>query len=71
MIEESLIEFKRKAIILSTLGQELDRLYSENKINKKKKKEIEKKLIYEWHKAWNKHPNIPDSIKQAFNLLYC
>jgi hypothetical protein len=69
-MKENLIEFKNRALALAILGQDLDKQYLENKINKKKKKEIEKKLIYEWHKTWNKHPDVPDSIKQAFNLLY-
>ena len=63
-------EFKRKVIYLTILGRKADKLFLEGKINKKKKKEIKEFISWEWDKAYNKHPNIPQSIKQGFNLLY-
>jgi len=64
------LEFKKKVIILVSLRKRMDKLFSEGKINKKKKKEIKEKIKYEWDKAYNKHPYIFQSIKQSFNLLY-
>jgi len=64
------LEFKRKVIILVTLGDKVDKLFKEGKINKKKKKEIKEKISLEWDKAYNRHPYIPQSVKQGFNLLY-
>ena len=64
------IKFKKKVIILITLGDKVDKLFSEGKINKKKKKEIKEIISLKWDAAYNKHPYVSQSIKQGFNLLY-
>lgn len=64
------LEFKKKVLMLVALEDKTDELFKEGKINKKKKKEIKEIISLEWDKAYNRHPYIPDSIKQGFNLLY-
>jgi len=64
------LEFKRKVIILVEIEDKLNKLFKAGKISKKKKKEIKEKISLEWDKAYNRHPYIPQSVKQSFNLLY-
>lgn len=68
--EQKLFEFKRKSLILTFIRKKTDELYLEGKIKKKEKNKIRNLLLYEWRKNWNRNPNIPKSIKQAFNFLY-
>ncbi len=63
-------EFKQKGFILVAIRKRMDKLFNEGKISKKQKKEIKEKLKNEWRKTYNRHPNISQSIKQGFNLLY-
>lgn len=64
------IEFKKKVTFLVTLEDEVDRLFKERKINRKKKKEMKDLISLEWDKAYNRHPYISQSVKQGFNLLW-
>lgn len=68
--EKKHIEFKRKVIYLVILGRRVDRLFLEGKITKREKSKRKKLLSWEWDKAYNRHPNVSQSIKQGFNLLY-
>jgi tRNA nucleotidyltransferase (CCA-adding enzyme) len=64
------LQFKKKVLVLVALEDKMNKLFKEGKINKKKKKEIKEMISLEWDKAYNRHPYIPQSIKQGFNLLY-
>jgi len=63
-------EFHKKGEALIKIRKQADQLCKEERITKKENKKIKNLLLYEWRKNWNRHPDIPDSIKQAFNLLY-
>jgi len=64
------LQFKKKVLVLIAFEDKMNKLFKEGKINKKKKKEIKEMISLEWDKAYNRHPYIPQSIKQGFNLLY-
>jgi len=63
-------QFKKRVLVLVALEDKIKKLFKEGKINKKKKKEIKEIISLEWDKAYNRHPYIPQSVKQGFNLLY-
>ncbi len=63
-------QFKKRVLVLVALEDKIKKLFKEGKINKKKKKEIKEMISLEWDKAYNRHPYIPQSVKQGFNLLY-
>lgn len=69
-IEYEKIVFNERSKALIEIRKRMDSLFAEGKINKKEKSKLKRILIYQWRVNWNKNPDIPSSIKQAFNLLY-
>lgn len=70
IIKRENLSFKEKVTFLVEARKKVDRLFIEGKISEKKKKEIKKIISYEWDVAYNQRLDIPQSVKQGFNLLY-
>jgi hypothetical protein len=64
------IRRKRQANALIEKRKEIDKLFKEGKITKNKRGRLMTQIKYYWNVWYNENPDIPDSVKQAYNLLW-